>query len=328
MKKKSLILSATLALALTGGAFVAPQTALATERNLTVNAVADWHGYRVSAVSANSLSAETAANIGVDYLERFFEVDLSGANVHMVYFGATPSREVPANATLMGATREQGDWYGVIMPAGATVADHFAAFSFKINGSTGELLNIQRNLAAETLLSRGMSIQDGARLEMELLFGANPHVTVGERGAFVTPNAPEGAGVIPVFELPTARAFAPFTTTDSITYARHAMDIAERLNMLSGDIARAQVWLDQDSAVRRLNADLELSALVSVRVQNTAGDDVVFTFTTDDHTLMHLDFGQNIYFPTRISGFDTNGNPIDPTITMTPQPTRFDWVTR
>ncbi|MCL2366837.1 MAG: hypothetical protein FWC75_07325 [Oscillospiraceae bacterium] len=291
------------------------------QRNFHVEKVTNWFGFEVGEVGANSISMEDAAEIGIGYLERFFEVDLEGKTVHMIYFGVEEPRDLGPNTMMLGGWRDRGDWRGIILPTGATINDSFGNLHFEINGATGEILSIDRNLSAATVFARGMSMAEGLILESRLIFETNPDVEVTDRGAaFLREGAPLGASVEGIFD--------PFTTEDSIVYANYAMQIVERLGILDGEIARARVMLTTTSARRVLNSDLELSAIIMAHVQCVDGQDAVIAFTMEEQVLTYLDFGIHLYFPHTVGGNDEHGNPIETTTTMKPQPTNFDWVSR
>jgi len=290
-------------------------------RQFNIERASNWHGHEVGEVGANSILMEVAAQIGIIHLERYFEVNLEGRTVHMVYFGVEEPQELAYNEFRLGGWRERGDWRGIVLPIGATLDDSIGIFSFEINGETGEVLGIERNLSADTVFARGMGMDEGFILESRLIFETNPHLVIGERGSvFFAPDAPLDASMEGIFE--------PFTTDDSIVYANYAMQLAEKLGILGGDIARARVMLDRTSAQRVLNADLELSAVISAHVQCVNGNDAVIVFTMQDKMLTYMDFGRHLTFPVMIGGNDEHGNPIETITKERDQPTRFGWVYR
>jgi len=292
------------------------------ERIFNIERVTNWFGYEISQVGASSVSMEEAAETGIGLLERYFEVDLENNTIHMVYFGVEEPTEMAANEFMLGGWREESFWRGIILPTGASLEDSLWAFSFELNGETGEMLGIERSLSADVIFARGMSTQDASALESRLRYENNPYVIVDEiRGvAFLSPDAPLGTSFDPVFE--------PFTTADSIHYANDAMQIAEAFNLFDSEVARARIMLDNPSAWRVLNANLELEAIVTAHVQCVNGNDVMFTFTMRDKTLVQLDSGRLLTVSTFIGGNDADGNPMETIFEERAQPTRFGWVYR
>ena len=293
------------------------------ERGINIERVTDWFGIELSELGANSISVEEGAEAGIDLLERYFDADLRGKTVHMIYFGVEEPEALAPNVVRLGGWLEQSFWRGTVLPTGAILDDSFALYSFELDGETGNMLSVERNLFAATALARSMNMHDIVALESNLRFENNEHVIIAERGGVhLSPDAPEDALLQPIFE--------PFTTEESIVYANHAMQVAEELNILDNSIARARVMLNPEnlSAWRVLNANLELDAVVTAHVQCVDGNDAVLTFVMRDNTLVHLDFGRFLTFPVTISGNDAYGNPIETTTEIREQPTRFDWVYR
>jgi|GEM_PF-3210606 len=82
-----------------------------------------------------SVSMEEAAQIGVDALIKYFEADLDGVTIHMVYLPAFEEFGVAAT------------WRGSIMPKGSeyTLYEAPSRYSFAVYAETGELHEVSFN---------------------------------------------------------------------------------------------------------------------------------------------------------------------------------------